>query len=191
MSHAAYGFWTMALAGNLALEYQLGICPLLAMSRRYEVAQGMAVVTLVVVPLLAIIGYAVQVEVLVPLNLTAWQLPLWVLVFFLALHGLELAAQRLRPGLHEQYAVFLPMFRVNCLVLGAALLAVDKFDGFFAAVLGGLGMAAGYALVLLMLAAVRERLALAETPAAFRGAPITVITLGLMSLGWQGLKGIF
>ncbi len=191
MSHAAYGFWTMALAGNLALEYQLGLCPLLALSRRYEVAQDMAFVTLVVVPLLAVAGYAVQAGVLAPLELAAWQLPAWVLVFFLVLRLLELTVLRLLPRLHEQYAVFLPMFRINCLVLGAALLAVEKFDGFFAAVLGGLGMAAGYALVLLMLAALRERLALAETPAAFRGAPITVITLGLMSLGWQGLKGVF
>jgi electron transport complex protein RnfA len=191
MSHAVYGFWTMALAGNLALEYQLGLCPLLAVSRRYEVAQGMAVVTLVIVPLLAAIGYAVQADILLPLGLTAWQLPVWALVFFLVLQGVELATLRSRPVLHEQYAVFLPLLRINCLVLGAALLAVDKFDGFLSACLGGLGMAAGYALVLLMLAALRERLALAEVPAAFRGAPITVITLGLMSLGWQGLKGIF
>src|SRR5581483_7833310 len=99
MSHAAYGFWTMALAGNLALEYQLGLCPLLALSRRYEVAQDMAFVTLVVVRLLA------------PLELAAWQLPAWVLVFFLVLRLLELTVLRWLPRLHEQYAVFLPMFR--------------------------------------------------------------------------------
>jgi electron transport complex protein RnfA len=94
------------------------------------------------------------------------------------------------PMLHRVLGVFLPLITTNCAVLGVALLNVNKEYNFIESLIFGFGAAAGFSLVLVLFAAMRERLAAADVPKAFQGSPIGMITAGLMSLAFMGFSGL-
>lgn len=180
-----------ALADNLALDYLLGLCPVVAVSRRLSTAASLALATLMTLPPVALCSAVLVQNVLQPLHLEYLRLLVLVIVCTAITQPAERWLRRARPDLHQRIGVFLPLLTANCLVLGAALLTVERAPGALAAPVYGLGLAAGVGLVLVMLAGLRERLAAAPVPAAFRGVPITLLTLGFMSLGFLGLKGVW
>jgi electron transport complex protein RnfA len=94
------------------------------------------------------------------------------------------------PLLHELLGVFLPLITTNCAVLGVALLNLDRGHGLLESLVFGAAAAAGFALALLLFAALRERLQTADVPTAFQGAPIALVTAGLMALAFMGFGGI-
>ena len=94
------------------------------------------------------------------------------------------------PLLYRILGIFLPLITSNCAVLGVALLNVQEQHNLLQSALYGFGAAAGFGLVLVMFSAIRERLAFADVPVHFRGAPIALITAGLMALGFMGFTGL-
>jgi electron transport complex protein RnfA len=94
------------------------------------------------------------------------------------------------PLLHELLGVFLPLITTNCAVLGVALLNLDRQHGLLESLVFGAAAASGFALALLLFAALRERLETGDVPAAFQGAPIALVTAGLMALAFMGFGGI-
>ncbi len=100
------------------------------------------------------------------------------------------AIRAIDPVLHQVLGIYLPLITTNCAVLGVALLASSRHLSLFATILYALGAAFGFTLVITMFAALRERLDEARIPAPFRGAPIQLVTAGLMSLAFMGFKGI-
>ncbi|MCG3202169.1 MAG: Electron transport complex subunit RsxA [Gammaproteobacteria bacterium] len=179
-----------ALAQNLLLDGLLGLCPALALSRRHDVAAGMALLTLTALPILILLGYAIQVGVLRPLGAESLTLIAWALLLTTLPVAAATLLARFRPGLQALLGAYLPFFGFNCLVLGGVLLTTVRAESLIQAVGLALGTAAGYAIVLLMLSALRERLALTPVPAAMRGGAATLVTLGLLALALMGLRGI-
>ncbi|MEW8656641.1 MAG: Rnf-Nqr domain containing protein, partial [Candidatus Thiodiazotropha endolucinida] len=102
----------------------------------------------------------------------------------------EVAVRRTSPALDQVLGIFLPLITTNCAVLGVALLNVQQENSFLESLLYGFGSAMGFTLVLVMFAGLRERLALANVPAAFAGAPIAYVVAGLMSLAFMGFAGL-
>jgi electron transport complex protein RnfA len=102
----------------------------------------------------------------------------------------EMAVHKTSPVLYQVLGIFLPLITTNCIVLGVALLNVQQQHGFIPSALYGFGAAAGFSLVLLLFAGLRERIAVADVPHPFRGASITLITAGLMSLAFMGFAGL-
>jgi len=98
--------------------------------------------------------------------------------------------QRLSPLLHQLLGIYIPLIATNCAVLGVALLNVREAEGFIQSVFYGFGAAGGFALVLVLFAAIRERLQAADVPRAFRGTAIALITAGIMSLAFMGFSGM-
>jgi electron transport complex protein RnfA len=94
------------------------------------------------------------------------------------------------PLLHKVLGVFLPLITTNCAVLGVALLNINKDHNFLQSALYGFGAAVGFSLVLVLFAAMRERLAVADVPEPFKGSAIGMITAGLMSLAFMGFAGL-
>jgi electron transport complex protein RnfA len=92
--------------------------------------------------------------------------------------------------LHQILGVYLPLITTNCAVLGVALLAVGGELSLLETIVFSMGAAAGFTLVMVLFGAIRERLEGADVPAAFRGAPIALITAGIMSLGFLGFGGL-
>ena len=179
-----------ALAQNLLLDGLLGLCPALALSRRHDVAAGMALVTLAALPILILLGYAIQVGVLRPLGAESLTLIAWALLLSTLPAAAATLLARWRPGLHALLGDYLPFLGLNCLVLGGVLLTTVRAESLLQAVGLAVGTAAGYALVLLALSALRERLALTPLPAAMRGGAAALVTLGLFALALTGLRGI-
>jgi Na+-translocating ferredoxin:NAD+ oxidoreductase subunit A len=102
----------------------------------------------------------------------------------------EMVVRKTSPALYQVLGIFLPLITTNCAVLGVALLNVQQENSFFESLLYGFGSALGFTLVLVIFAGLRERLALANVPAAFRGSPIAFVVAGLMSLAFMGFAGL-
>ena len=102
----------------------------------------------------------------------------------------ELVVNKTSPVLHQSLGVFLPLITTNCAVLGVALLNVNQDHGFIASAVYGFGAAIGFSFILVLFSAIRERIDTVDVPAAFKGAPIALITAGLMSMAFMGFIGL-
>ncbi len=172
------------LANNLLLTQMLGVCPLLGAARKLEVALLVAAATSLITVLAASIGYFLYSGLLVHLEGRFWRLPVFLpLVLVLSL-GVDFAARRLFPLLHRVTGLLLPLAGMNCLVL--AVLLSHRPQNFLAALFAACGAAAGFSLVLLLFTALQGRLLPQAAPAAWRGAPLALFSMGLVALGLSG-----
>ena len=94
------------------------------------------------------------------------------------------------PTLYRLLGIFLPLITTNCAVLGVALLNINEQHNFVQSIVYGFGAAVGFSLVLILFSGIRERLAAADVPKAFKGSAIAMITAGLMSLAFMGFSGL-
>lgn len=179
-----------SLVNNFVLSNFLGLCPFIGVSRRFEAAAGMALATLFVLTLASGLSFALWQWVLVPLGLEY----LRTLVFILLIAGVvqftEIMVRATNPLLHQLLGIFLPLITTNCAVLGVALLNVNRQHGLLESLVFGASAGAGFGLALLLFTALRERLDTADVPHAFRGAPVALVTAGLMALAFMGFAGL-
>lgn len=178
------------LVNNFVLVRFLGLCPFMGVSRSLEAAFGMALATAFVLTLSAAVSYLLHRWLLVPLELEYLRTIGFILVIAASVQFTEIMVQRVSPVLNQVLGIYIPLIATNCAVLGVALLNVQEAKGFVQSVLFGFGAAAGFALVLVLFAAVREKLLSADIPLAFRGAPIALVTAGIMSLAFMGFSGM-
>src|SRR5210317_137626 len=179
-----------ALVNNFVLVRFLGLCPFLGVSRNLEAAAGMSLATAFVLTLSSAAAYLLQQYVLSPLDLEYLRTIAFILVIAASVQLTEIMVRRTSPVLHQVLGIYIPLIATNCAVLGVALLNVQQSKGFVQSVFYGFGAAAGFALVLVMFAAIRERLEAADVPAPFRGAAIALMTAGIMSLAFMGFSGM-
>ena len=178
------------LVNNFVLVQFLGLCPFMGVSSKLESALGMAMATTFVLTLTSTCTHLVFRYVLAPLGLEYLQTISFILVIAAVVQFTEMFVRKTSPLLYKVLGVFLPLITVNCAVLGVALLNVNKHHDFLHSVLYGFGAAAGFSLVLVLFAALRERIAAADVPQPFRGAAIGMITASLMSLAFMGFAGL-
>ncbi len=178
------------LVNNFVLVQFLGLCPFMGVSNKLESAIGMAGATTFVMTLAAISTYVIYAWVLVPLNLGYMRIILFIVTIAAVVQFTRLFLEKTSPLLYRMLGVFLPLITVNCAVLGVALLSTNRGHNFWESTLYGFGGALGFSLVLVLFAAMRERLAAADVPLPFRGASIGLITAGLMSLAFMGFSGL-
>ncbi len=178
------------LVNNFVLTQFLGLCPFMGVSRKVESALGMALATGFVLTLSSVVSYLVNTLVLGPLGLEYLRTIAFILVIAAVVQFTEMVVRYTSPLLHKVLGIFLPLITTNCAVLGVALLNVQQQHSFVASALYGFGAAAGFALVLVLFAGLRERLAVADVPVPFRGAAIALITAGIMSLAFMGFTGL-
>lgn len=179
-----------SLVNNFVLTNFLGLCPFVGASRRYEAAAGMALATLFVLTLASGASYAAYHWLLEPLGLGYLRTLVFILLIAAAVQFTELLIRATSPLLHQLLGVFLPLITTNCAVLGVALLNLDRQHGLLESLVFGAAAAAGFGLALLLFAALRERIDAGDVPAAFRGAPIALVTAGLMALAFMGFGGL-
>jgi electron transport complex protein RnfA len=178
------------LVNNFVLSNLLGVCPLVGASRRFEAAAGMAVATLFVLTVTSGLSYALYAGLLAPLGLEYLRTLVFILLIACVVQLAELIVRATNPLMSELLGVFLPLITTNCVVLGVALLNLQMHHGLLESLVFGASAGAGFALVLLAFAALRERLEDGELPGAFAGAPIALVTAGLMALAFMGLAGM-
>jgi electron transport complex protein RnfA len=178
------------LVNNFVLVRFLGLCPFLGVSRNLEAAVGMSLATAFVLTLSSATAYLLHTYLLVPLEIDYLRTVTFILVIAASVQFTEIMVRRLSPMLNQVLGIYIPLIATNCAVLGVALLNVQQAKGFVESVFYGFGASAGFALVLVLFAAVRERLEAADVPAPFRGTAIALMTAGIMSLAFMGFSGM-
>jgi electron transport complex protein RnfA len=178
------------LVNNIVLVKFLGLCPFMGVSRKLETAMGMALATTFVLTLSSISSYLINEYLLSPLGLEFLRTISFIFVIAVVVQFTEMVVHKTSPLLYQVLGIFLPLITTNCAVLGVALLNVQEKHGFLESALYGFGAAVGFSLVLIIFAAMRERLAAADVPVPFQGAAIGLITAGLMSMAFMGFTGL-
>jgi electron transport complex protein RnfA len=178
------------LVNNIVLVKFLGLCPFMGVSRKLETAVGMGLATTFVLTLSSISSYLVNTYLLAPLGIEFLRTIAFIFVIAVVVQFTELVVHKTSPLLYQVLGIFLPLITTNCAVLGVALLNVQEGHDFLESALYGFGAAIGFSLVLVMFAAMRERIAVADVPMPFQGAAIGLITAGLMSMAFMGFSGL-
>ena len=190
MSELALTLLATTLVNNVVLVQFLGLCPFVGVSKRLETALGMGLATTFVLTLASVCGYLLHTYLLAPLDAIWLRTVSFIVVISVVVQFTEMALRKTSPVLYNLLGIFLPLITTNCAVLGVALLVLQKQNSLFGAALYGFGSALGFTLVLVLFAAVRERIEAADIPAPFRGSAIALVTAGLMSLAFMGFAGL-
>lgn len=178
------------LVNNFVLVQFLGLCPFMGVSSKLETAIGMSSATTFVLTLASICSWLTYEWILVPLGIEYLRTLSFILVIAVVVQFTEMVVRKTSPLLYKVLGVFLPLITTNCAVLGVALLNINKQHGFVESAFYGFGAAVGFSLVLILFAAMRERLNVADVPLPFKGAAIGMISAGLMSLAFMGFAGL-
>ncbi len=178
------------LVNNFVLVKFLGLCPFMGVSRKLETATGMSLATTFVLTISSVCSYLVNEYLLLPLGIEYLRTISFILVIAAVVQFTEMVVHKTSPLLYQVLGIFLPLITTNCAVLGVALLNTQEHHGFIQSALYGFGAAIGFSMVLILFAAMRERVAVADVPEAFKGNAIALITAGLMSLAFMGFSGL-
>jgi Na+-transporting NADH:ubiquinone oxidoreductase subunit E len=187
---------------NMALAFFLGMCSFLACSRKVETALGLGVAVVFVqtltVPLNNLLLRGLLAEgalawlhpALAGVSLTFLSFIVFIGTIAAAVQVVEMTIERFAPALYATLGVFLPLIAVNCVILGGALFMQERDYTFAESLVFGFGSGLGFALAIVAMAAVRERMRYSNVPAGLRGLGITFVTAGLISLAFMVFSGI-
>ncbi|KPV40987.1 electron transporter RsxA [Thiohalorhabdus denitrificans] len=178
------------LVNNFVLVKFLGLCPFMGTSQRLETAVGMALATTFVLTLASVSSWAIDHFLLSPFDLGYLRTLSFILLIAALVQFTEMVVRKTSPLLYQVLGIFLPLITSNCAVLGVTLLNQQQGHGFLESAVYGFGAALGFSLVLILFSGIRERIALADVPIAFRGSAIALVTAGLLSLGFMGFTGL-
>ena len=178
------------LVNNFVLVKFLGLCPFMGVSRKLETATGMGLATTFVLTLSSVCSFLVNEYLLVPLGIEYLRTIAFILVIAVVVQFTEMVMHKTSPLLYQVLGIFLPLITTNCAVLGVALLNFQEQHTLLEAAIYGFGAAVGFSLVLVLFAAVRERVDVADVPTPFKGNAIALVTAGLMSMAFMGFAGL-
>jgi len=189
-SSALVIFVAAVFTNNILLTYFLGMCSFLACSREFPTAIGLGIAVTFVMTATTVINYLVYQYVLVPYDLGHLQFVVFIAVIAAFVQLVEMFLERFSPRLYYALGIFLPLITVNCAILGAALFMVNFGYTFFQAVGFGAGAGVGWALAIVLMAGLRQKMRYANLPAPFQGVAVTMIVTGVMALAFMGFAGM-
>jgi len=178
------------LINNFVLHYFLGICPFLGVSKKIDAALSMGIAVTFVMTLTAVVSWAINHWILIPFGLDYLQIVSFILVIASLVQLVEMFIRKTSPPLYQAMGIYLPLITTNCAIMGLALLAALKNYDFAEAVVFGVGSGLGFTLAIVLMAAIREQLELADVPKPFQGAAIALIIAGIMALAFFGFSGM-
>ena len=185
---------------NLALAFFLGMCTFLAISKRVETAISLGLAVIAVQTITVPVNYLIYNFILADgalawaglpeVDLSFLGLVSYIGVIAALVQILEMVLDRYVPKLYNALGIFLPLITVNCAILGGTLFMVERHYDFGESVVYGIGSGTGWAVALIALAGIREKLKYSDVPDGLQGLGITFIIVGLMSLGFMGFSGV-
>lgn len=200
MEHLLNLFVKSLFVENMALAFFLGMCTFLAVSKRVETAVGLGIAVIfvqgVTVPVNNLIYNNVLKEGalswagLKGVDLSFLGLVTYIGVIAAMVQILEMTLDKYVPKLYNSLGIFLPLITVNCVILGGSLLMVEREYSFVESIVFGVGSGASFALAIIALAGIREKMKYSNIPEGLRGIGITFITVGLMAIGFMLFSGI-
>lgn len=177
------------LINNFVLAVFLGMCPFLGLSSKFETAWRMGATVIFVITVSSMAAFGTNL-LLVALHVEYLRLISYIVIIAATVQLTEMFIKKASPTLFRQLGIYLPLITTNCAVLGVPLLNIANGYNFVESLLFGAGSAAGFSLVLILFAGIRERVEGADVPLYFRGAAIAMVTAGLMALAFMGFAGL-
>ena len=175
---------------NVVLSHFLGICPFLGVSKKVDTAIGMGLAVTFVLTIATIVTFLLQKGILEPFNLQYLQTITFILVIAALVQMVEIILKKISPALYQALGVFLPLITTNCVILGVALLVIQKDFSLIESVVYAIATAIGYAMALIIFSSIREQLALTKVPKSIQGIPVALITAGIIAMAFMGFSGI-
>jgi electron transport complex protein RnfA len=182
-------FIDACLINNFVLAYFLGICPFLGVSGKLANATRMGGAVTFVMLISSMAAYGMQ-KLLISLDVTFLSLISFIAVIASTVQFVEMFIKKTSPALFRALGIFLPLITTNCAILGLALFQTNRGYGFIQSIAYALGAGAGFTLALVLMAGLREKLELADTPDIVKGTAITLILAGLLSICFMGFAGL-
>ncbi|MCD7950362.1 MAG: RnfABCDGE type electron transport complex subunit A [Erysipelotrichaceae bacterium] len=183
-------FVSLTFVNNVVLSKFYAICPLMGLSKKPQNALNMGLAVTFVIFVASIVTYFIYYYVLVPLEITYLDLITFILVIASLIQFVEMFLKKTSPEIYKSMGVYLPLITTNCAVLGVALDNISAGYNLIEAAVAGLAVPIGFAIVIYVFATIRERLDIADVPESFEGAPIALITAGIMACAIMGIAGI-
>ncbi len=185
---------------NMALAFFLGMCSFMAMSKKINAAIGLGIAVIVVQVLTVpannlILTYLLKEDALAWAGVTGVDLTFLSFISFIGVIAaivqiMEIVMDKYMPALYNALGVFLPLITVNCVIIAGSLFMIERDYNFTERVVYGFGSGAGWAIAIVVLASIKEKMKYSDVPEGLRGLGITFITVGLMSLGFMSFGGI-
>lgn len=185
---------------NMALSFFLGMCTFLAVSKKVSTAFGLGVAVIVVMTLAVPLNQLIYAKVLAPgalawagmpgIDLSYLQLITFIGVIAALVQILEMFLDKYIPSLYDSLGIFLPLLTVNCAIFAGVIFMANRDYNFAESAVFAMGSGTGWALAIVMLAGLRERMKFHAIPEGLQGIGITFITTGLMALGFMSFSGI-
>lgn len=184
------GIVNAMLINNVTLSRFYGICPFLGVSKKTSSALGMGVAVVAVTMVAAVICWPIYNFILVPAKIPFMDTITYILVIASIVQLIEMIIKKYSPSLYKALGVYLPLITTNCAVLGVAQGNTDQALNFVDSMANALGTGLGFAVVIFVFSTIRYRIDSSNTPRAFKGIPIALITAALMAMAFLGLSGL-
>ncbi len=175
---------------NILLTNYLGMCSFLSVSSQVKASWGLGYAVIFVMTVTTGINWLVYFYVLIPAGLEHFWYIIFIIVIAAFVQLVEIVIEKISPVLHINLGIFLPLITVNCAILGASLFMIIRGYGFIQSVAYGFGGGVGWAMAIVAMAGIRQRIARSNVPAPLEGAGIALIIAGLMSLAFLGFSGM-
>ena len=182
-------FLSAFLINNFVLAYFLGLCPFLGVSGKLDTAWNMGLATTFVMFVSSLCAYGINL-LLVEYHLEFLRLISYIAVIASAVQLVEMTVKKLSPTLFRALGIYLPLITTNCAILGLALFQTTREYSFFQSLVFSIGAGAGFTLALMLMAGLRPRMDLADVPSVSRGAAMSFMLAGLLSLTFMGFAGL-
>lgn len=179
-----------ALVNNVILSQFMGICPFLGVSKKVSTAAGMGGAVIFVMTIASTVTSLIYYYVLVPFTLEYLNTIVFILVIAALVQFVEMFLKKAVPSLYQALGVYLPLITTNCAVLGIALKNVQDELNVGMSIVNGVFSAVGFAIAIIIMAGIREKIEKNDIPESFKGAPIVLISAGLMAIAFMGLNGL-
>ncbi len=185
------GFISIVIVNNLVFTKFLGICPYLGVSGRIDMAFGMGLAVTFVVTLSGTLTWMIDNLILMKYGLEVTRYVCFILVIAGAVQLVEMYVRKFFPKLYDSFGIFLPLITTNCAILGLCLfINLWGIDNLLEAVVLSFGAGIGFTVAICIMAGIRENLKMADVPQCMQGAPITLVTAGLLALAFMGFSGM-
>jgi electron transport complex protein RnfA len=179
-----------SLINNFVFTRFLGLCIFFGVSKKMETAIGMSITFTAVMMVSAAISWFIFNYVMVPLDITFLKIIVFIGIVAGLVQASDTVMRKVSPGLYYKLGIYLALISTNCIILAVPLINAGENYSFIESISFGLGSGLGFALALIIMASIREKLELAEVPAPFKGLPMAFVITGLIALAFTGFSGL-
>ncbi|HWR58363.1 MAG TPA: Rnf-Nqr domain containing protein [Thermodesulfovibrionales bacterium] len=179
-----------SLINNFVFTRFLGLCIFFGVSKKMETAVGMSITFTAVMMISAAMSWVVYTYLMIPLGITFLEIIVFIGIIAGLVQASDTIMRKMTPGLYYKLGIYLALISTNCIILAVPLVNAGEKYSFIQSLAFGLGSGIGFALALVIMASIREKLELAEVPAPFKGLPMAFVITGLIALAFTGFSGL-